>query len=337
MGFSFLARHPRIGEDAPMLGRLHRIACVAACLVAAAALAAADPPDPTSPGPLTAEAARRLDLAVGDPDPSIGSRLAAALTAEQITAAMYAGTRGERIVAIDAAEHLADPWPILPHLAAFLRAPERAAASQAAASLLGALARVAGRPSGAAELVPGQADQLVRTLLDAAKDDVLATDLRVAALQAIRLLAEIAHRPFPPPEPLLRDAEPAVTSAAIALLAPPLAEGSLAILAEIAGKGADPLVRGQAVGALCENALHHGVAAPSADLAKLIRGVFVTSAPAASLLPALACVSRFPPAARSGLVDLALAHPDPAVQRFWESAGSATVTRSRPSDSPTPP
>jgi hypothetical protein len=322
---------------APMPGRLPQIAAIAACLAAVALRLAADPPVAPLPGPLSADAARRLDLAIGDPDAATGNRLAALLTAEQTAAAMYHGTRGQRMVAIDAAAHLGDPWPILPYLAAFLRAPDRAAASQAAASLLDALARVAGRPDGAPDLVPGQADQLARSLLAAAKDDVLAPDLRVAALQAVRSLVEIARKRYAPAEPLLRDAEPSVASAAVALYSPPLADDELALLAGVSGQSAEPLVRGQAVGTLCENALYHGVAAPSADLALLIRGVFVTSAPAASLLPALACLSRFPPAARSGLVDLALAHPDPAVKRFWDSAGSATAVRSRPPGTPTPP
>jgi len=320
-----------------MPGRPMLVASLVACLAAAARLLAADSPTAPEPGPVSAEAARRLDLAIGDSDAATGNRLAATLTAEQIVAAMYRGSRGQRIVAIDAAAHLEDPWPILPYLAAFLRAPDRAAASQAAASLLAALERAAGRPGSAPDLVPGEADQLARSLLAAASNDVLAPDLRTAALQAVRALAEIADRRYAPTEPLLRDAEPSVASAALALFTPPLAEDELEILAGIAGPGGDPLVRGQAVGTLCENALHHGVAAPSADLAQLIRGIFVTSAPAASLLPALACLSRFPPAARADLVDLALAHPDPAVKRFWDSAGSATVTRSRPSDSPTPP
>jgi hypothetical protein len=320
----------------PMPRRLPPIVSISACLAAALPLAA-EPAAAPSPGPLSQESARRLEHAVGDPDATAGNRLAAALTAEQIAAAMYRGTRAQRIVAIDAAEHLEYPWPILPYLAAFLRAPDRAVASQATASLLGALARVAGRPDGAPELVPGEAAQLARSLFAAAEDEVLAPDLRASALQAVRSLAELSRRRYAPPAPLLHDAEPSVASAALALFAPPLSEDELAALADVALRGPDPLIRGQAVGALCENALHHGVAAPSADLARLIRGTFVASAPAASLLPALACLSRFPPAGRLGLVDLALAHPDPAVKRFWDSAGSATVTRSPPSGGLTPP
>jgi hypothetical protein len=117
MGFSFLARCPRIGEDAPMPGRLPQIVALTACLAAAAHHVAADPSTATPPGPLSAYAARRLDLAIGDPDAATGNRLAALLTSEQIAAAMYHGTRGQRMVAIDAAAHLEDPWPILPYLA----------------------------------------------------------------------------------------------------------------------------------------------------------------------------------------------------------------------------
>ena len=301
--------------------RLTSIAAISACLWTAASSLGAEPEPATPPGPLSADAAKRLDLAIGDPDAASGNRLAGALTAGQLAAAMYHGTRGQRIVAIDAAAHLEDPWPILPFLAAFLRAPDRAVASQAAASLLAALAPIAGRPDGAPELVPGQADQLARSMLATADNDVLATDLRAAALQAVRILGEIAHRRYAPSEASVLDAEQSVASAAIALWSPPLAEDEIALLADVAVSGADPMLRGQAVGALCENALHHGVAAPSADLARLMRGTFVSSAPAASLLPALACLSRFPPAARSGIIDLALAHPDPAVKRFWDSAG----------------
>jgi hypothetical protein len=304
-----------------MPSRPQLTAALVACLSTAAGGLGANPESAAPPGPLSAKTARRLDLAIGDADAASGARLAGALTAEQLSAALYRGTRGQRIVAIDAAAHLEDPWPILPFLAAFLRAPDRAVASQAAASLLAALAPLVGRPDGAPELVPGQADQLARSMLAAADDDVLAPDLRATALQAVRILGEIAHRRYAPSKALALDAEPSVASAAIALRSPPLAEDEIALLADVAVNGADPMLRGQAVGALCENALHHGVAAPSADLARLLRGTFAPSAPAASLLPALACLSRFPPAARSGIVDLALAHPDPAVKRFWDSAG----------------
>ena len=291
---------------------------VAIALLAGRAASAGDPVAP--PGRLTPQSRAQLARAVGNADAGIGARVAAQLTAEQIEAAMIHGTRAERLVAIEAAAHLENPWPILPYLAAFLGAEERAAASQAAASLLDALAGLAARPDAMSEVVPGQAAQLARSLLATAQNDVLALDLRVAALVAIRSLEEIARTAFAPDAALLESEEPPVASASMALLAPPLSDAQLSALAAIAEGSAEPSLRGQAIGALCENALSHKVAKPSDDLAALIRGIFDKSLPGAALLPALACLGRFPPEARAGLVDLALAHPDPAVKRFWDES-----------------
>jgi len=282
------------------------------------AAAKGDPVAP--PGQLTAESKRLLARAVGEADAGIGARLATLLTSEQIIAAMYRGNRAERLVALEAAAHLSNPWPVLPFLAAFLGAEERGAASQAAASLLAALDTLAARPAPAGEVVPGQTAQLVRSLFAVAENDVYALDLRVSALVAIRTLGEISRTAHVPPNALLESTEFPIVSASMALLSPPLNDAALSTLATIAESSNEPLLRGQATGLLCENALFHRVAKPSDDLAALIRGVFDAKLPGAALLPALACLCRFPPEAQSGLVDLALAHPDPAVKRFWDAS-----------------
>jgi hypothetical protein len=318
-GVPLLPAHGLSANIAPMHRTVTSTALLAAIALAVGGAASAGDPVPP-PGPLTPQSRAQLARAVGNPDPGAGARVAAVLTAEQIEAAMIHGTRAERLVAIDAAAHLEDPWPILPFLAAFLGAEERAAASQAAASLLDALDALAARPGAMNEVVPGQAAQLARSLFATAKNDVLALDLRVAALAAVRALGEITRASFAPEDGLLESAQPPIASAAMALLSPPLRDAQLSSLATIAEGAADPMLRGQAVGALCENALAHKVSKPSDDLAALIRGVFDKGLPAPALLPALACIGRFPPEARAGLVDLALAHPDPAVKRFWDAS-----------------
>lgn len=302
----------------PASGHIAVAALAAALAVATPGAARGDSAEP--PGPLEPQSRVQLARAVGNADAGIGARVAAALTAEQLVAALYRGSRAERLVALEAAGRLEDPWPILPYLSAFLAAPERAAASQAAASLLGALERLGARPSPGAEVPRARAAQLVRGLFEVAGNDLLAVDLRAAALAAIRALAEITGAPHAPGDDLLEAREPAIASAAMALLAPPLDDAALASLAAIAESADDPLLRGQAVGALCENALFHKAPKPTEDLAALVRGVFDGGLPAPALLPALACLGRFPPEARSGLVDLALAHPDPAVRRFWDAS-----------------
>jgi hypothetical protein len=270
----------------------------------------------SSPSP---ETARAIEGVVGDPDPAAVQRLAGATAPPQLVAAIYRGDRAQRLAAIEACAHLPDPWPVLPYLAAVMSSQERQAASRATESLLGDLAREASAPGRCTELVPGQAAQLVEQLARIADDERLDPDIRASALSAIGMVSAIDGAPHPPDAELLEDPEDAVRGAAMAMLAPPLEESEIQPVAEMAAGDESRMLRGQASGLLCENALAHGVTAPSPDLRKLLATVVGDPAsPPDAVAPVLGCLVRFAPAARADLVEAALGHPSPEVRKYWE-------------------
>ena len=112
----------------------------------------------------TPETVRAIELVVGNPDPAAVQRLAGVLAPPQLIAAIHRGDRTQRLAALEACGHLADPWPVLPYLAAVMSARERQAASRATEALLTDLARESSAPDRSTDLVPGQAAQLGRLL-----------------------------------------------------------------------------------------------------------------------------------------------------------------------------
>jgi hypothetical protein len=127
-------------------------------------------------------------------------------------------------------------------------------------------------------------------------------------------------REWEPLDDLLDDTEPGIRRAAVAFLGVPLGKDELGRLVDLVSDDGDPLLRGQVAALLCENALAHGVDAPSKDLAALLRELLDDrEIPADGIVPVLACLVRFPVAARVDLIDLALKHPDSAVGDFWEA------------------
>lgn len=266
----------------------------------------------------TAASSRQIQRAVGDPDPGVLHRLAEALPPAELVAAVYRGSRSQRLTTLEAAAYLADPWPVLPFLAAVMGASERQAASRATGSLLAALERQQRTLSGAADLVPGQAAQLVEQLSGIAADDRLDPDIRTSALGAMSIVATIDGAPHPPGAELFEDSETAVRGAALAMLEPPLGDDQLALVAVMAAGDVDRMLRGQAAALLCENALAHGVTAPSPDLRKLLSAVLGDPAsPPEAIASVLGCLARFAPASRADLVEAALGNPAPEVERFW--------------------
>jgi hypothetical protein len=267
----------------------------------------------------SAETARAIARVVGNPDPGAVRQLGGATAPTQLIAAIYRGDRTQRMAALEASGHLSDPWPVLPYLAAVMSAPERQAASRATEALLSDLERESRAPDRAVDLVPGQAEQLVEQLAAAAADGRLDPDIRTSALAGISMIALIDGATHLPDPAFLEDEEAAVRGAAMAMLTPPLADPHIRPVAEMAAGDDDRMLRGQAAGLLCENALSHGVTAPSPDLRKLLIAIIADPAfPAEGIAPVLGCLVRFAPASRADLVNAALRHPAPEVKSFWE-------------------
>jgi len=292
-------------------------ASVCTALLLAATTAGSD--DQWVDDALTVETARAIGGVLGNTDPAALARLAATIPPPQLITAIYRGDRSQRLAALEACGHLSDPWPALPYLAAVMGAPERQVASRATEALLGDLARECGSPDRDVDLVPGQAAQLAAQLAGLAADERLDPDVRASALAAMAMVHHVGGGAVRPDAELFEDGEAAVRGAALAMLTPPLDETLLIPVAEMAAGDDDERLRGQAAGLLCENALSHGVTAPSPDLRKLLAALVADpTAPAEALAPVLGCLVRFSPASRADLVEAALRHPAPAVRSYWE-------------------
>jgi hypothetical protein len=273
-------------------------------------------------GMLSASAAGSLARAVGSAEVSVLARVAAALPGEDIIVACYRGTRAERLVALSVAAHAGPGGEVLPYLAALAGSRQRETASRAAGSLLAALQRLEASAEADYEFVPGQADQLASQCLDLARDRRLAPDLRLVGLTSGARIARLGKRQVPPPAELFDDRESALRGGALALLDVPLGRDDLARVARMASADADPVLRGQAAGLLCENALAHRVAEPSADLARVMRDVADDErVPPDGLAPLLGCLVRFSPIARAGLVERVLSRDRPGLAELWKALG----------------
>lgn len=258
--------------------------------------------------------------AVGDPDPAASHRLARLVTSRQLVQAFYTGSRTERLVALDVAGCLEDPWTILPYLASLMGARDRQVSSRAAGALLKHLSGGNCGIQELAEVVPGQVVQLMDQLLSLANDVRLDVDLRASALAGIRFLRERGYVFSGDFSELLRDPDRAVRRAALAVVDHPISEDYLSVLASIVFDDQDSRLRGQAAALLCENALVHGVSAPSKDLTTVMKTVIGDAqVPADAIAPLLACLSHFPAPARADLIDLASSHPDKRVGEYWKS------------------
>lgn len=266
-----------------------------------------------------------LSSAYGSPDPAVPHRIARELGAGQLVSALYRGTRGERLVALDAASvpSLGEPFAVLPSLAALMGARDRRVASRATRGVLTLLRREAAHSSGFREVVPGQLVQLKEQLKPLAEDGRLDPDVRVTALLAISIL----NSKLPKSDQawlgeLLSAPESVIRHAAISTLSLPTDEDTLKQLAQVATRDAEPASRGLATAAVCENALSHGVEEPSKDLITLLKTTLKDKQiPGDALGGTIMCISHFKGTERADLVDLILAHPDSAVSDLWKSVG----------------
>lgn len=287
----------------------------AVILAAATSLASEDtgPPD----GPLDRDVSALLDGAVGSADPGVFARLANRISASDLIVAIYRGNRAQRLMAVEIAGHLENPWPILPYLAALMTTGHRDLASRSSGAVLGALEAWSRKPGDDGEVIDGQVVQLAGMLQAVALDDRLSLDVRGAALSATGILGRVCDKVGPPLE-LMSDPEPYLRGGLIAMLKPPFEDAVLSRLLAVVDGDPVPLVRGQAARLLCENALAHKVLSPSRDLEKVLLGVIDTAGDAEAILPMLGCLIRFPPEGRASLVDAALKQPDPAIGKYWE-------------------
>ncbi|MCP4605517.1 MAG: hypothetical protein GY847_34185 [Proteobacteria bacterium] len=270
--------------------------------------------------PLDSKVQNPLIDVQGDPDPLIPHRIARLLTPEQLRSAFYKGTRTERLVALDAAGQLNDSWSVLPYLGALMGARDRQVASRAAQSLVISLTKETQKHVVSSETVPGQAKQLAEQLLSIARDVRLDLDVRTSSLVGIELLKMQGHTIQPDLSDLLEEDEVVIRRAVLATLEPPIAENILAGLAGMTIGDDNLRLRGQAAALLCENALAHGVEAPSEDLARVLSTVLGNAeVPADGIGPIMGCLARFPARARIDLISLARSHPDPAVEQYWKA------------------
>ena len=264
-----------------------------------------------------------LQKAVFNPDPVITHYLAITLTPGELVSAFYHGSRAERLIALDVAGCLEQPWPVLAYLGALMGARDRQVASRATDALLNHLSRKSGPILGFLEVVPAQAQQLAVQLQSLARDVRLDVDIRVSALVGLKLLGEAGLIAKPNLEGLLSDEEVLVRRAAFAILSPPIALDDLVLVAGMATGDEDMRLRGQAAALLCENALEQRAVAPSKDLVRVLENVIGDAeVPADAICPVLACLAHFPTEARVDLIDLAHSHPDPSVKEFWRAIQS---------------
>jgi hypothetical protein len=293
------------------------VSCIAAAAFLAGALSVISD-DERALHELAPPTRKLLREAVGDPDPASACRLADNLAPGQLISAIYIGTRVERLIALDAAGCLDNPWPMLPYVAALMGARERHVASRASFVLVNSLSGLTGKPY--LELVEGQVAQLVTQLLLLARDMRLDLDIRVSALAGVQSLHTIGNQVKTIPLELLEDDDTVIRRAGLALLEPPMEESTLIVLAKMVGEDDDLGLRGQAAALLCENALAHGVRAPSKDLTGVMESVLGNDeVPAGAIGSVLSCLSHFPTETRVDLIDLAMGHPDPAIKTFWKS------------------
>ncbi|MFO8073148.1 MAG: hypothetical protein R6V85_14850 [Polyangia bacterium] len=299
-------------------------AAISCCLLATALWSAAADSRRPAPGRENSRGARevlrRLDA---DPDPAAVRVAARALTPRDLLTAVYRGDRSQRLVAVSAAGYLDDPLPMIPYLVALSGARQRETASRAAHALLLSLDRLESGPEAAPELIGAQARQIAGQSLDLAKDERLDVDIRVVGVETARRVSALGGVE-PELEGLLADGCPALRGAALAAWTPPLSKSALAAAAEMVERDESPMLRGQAAGLLCENALAHGVKAPSPDLIRLLRGAIADrTTPAEGVAPIMACLARFSPRARSELVEGMRDRDDEALADLWEELTAA--------------
>jgi hypothetical protein len=269
---------------------------------------------------LSAQDAAALDRVIGSKDPAVFQTLGITVSPQGLIAAFYGNSRSRRLAALQAAGNLPDPWPVVDYLVSFLQARQYRAAALAAHSLELALETIArAHAQGALEVTSGQIRQVSLQLLKVAARRELSRDARVVALRACRVLATFLPTLSPDTASFLNDDDPLIRSQALAFFSLPLSESALRAVGRAAIDDSDVQVRGQAVGILCENALALQVERPSADLEKLMRALIEEHAVSDAVATLMPCLARLPYESRQVLTDQLASHPNPDVQRLWNT------------------
>ncbi len=265
----------------------------------------------------------------GDPDPAGPCRTAHSLDFDEMKKALYEGDRRQQLTAVDGAACVVAPFDMLPYLAALMGARDRQVAARASSALTEQVERLAERPTGFAEVIPGQASAILDQLLAVAKDPRVDLDIRLAAFKnchRIQLATGIENGSAPfgltnGSAPFgLTDEEPLIRLAAMSGISVPMEKNVLEKVAGVATEDDDPRLQGTATAIICENALAHGVTKPSKDLAEILKSTLADAdVPGTAIASILSCVKRFDAEVRSDFVSIALSHPDPAIAEFWKS------------------
>jgi len=275
--------------------------------------------DRPKPNELDKETLRLFTMLEGGIDPGIWGKLVDHISVHALVSAFYSDNRSVRLIALEAAGYVDSPLPLLPYLAVLMRASDRQTASRAAASVLRNLERISQRVEGACDVVPGQIVQLARMLTKTASNDMLAVDIRASSLQAVIMLSRFSPGCCVIPKVFLKDSKEAVRASALSSFDVPLKDEDLSALAEMVQEDSSPMLRGQSVALLCENALSHGVEEPSQDLTELMLSVIESFDEAESAAVLLGCLIRFKPSARAEIVEAALKNSSSSVKEYWES------------------
>jgi hypothetical protein len=261
---------------------------------------------------------------MGNSDPAVPVRLAAHVGPKQLVAAFYRGSRSDRLVALDAAAFTRDPFYVAPSLAALMGAADRQVASGAAEALDTLILNAVSSPAGFSAVVPKQAMQLIEQLRAVALDRRLDVDIRSVAMDGIIALSGIAGWEIEAwALALVNDSETIVRQKALGALTLPLSEKAVAVVAKMVAADNHLGVRGQAAEILCENARQHKVKDPSDDLTTILKSTMQTPGmPVSAIGGILACLTQFDGKNQGTLVDIAVAHPDPAVKALWKAVKS---------------
>ena len=230
-------------------------------------------------------------------------------------AAFYSTVPAIQLSALEVAGYCADPWPVLPYLAAFTSARERRASSVAVLSLINALNGISDLTKDPVFPVKGQKMQLFITLDKTAADTTLDKDIRAGALYGIVLLNNISGSNYIPDEALFFDKIADIRIRALSMLPFPLDKNALKKLSVAAGDD-DETVKGCAASILCENALSLGVDTLSEDLSDFIEEVLNEDNPRSSA-GVMGCLARLKPADRAGFSDIIANLKDSRLQSYW--------------------
>lgn len=298
------------------------VSLCAAALISTGLIRLATGDDASEPHPLTASDAQQLAAATGNADTVVLLRIARQLGTQKLISVIYKGTRSQRLAALDAAAYVDTPTAMLPTLAALLSASDRQTAARAAGTMMTILFDPAARAAQMAEIIPGQATQIITQLIPVAKDPRLDADIRIAAMVGINRLSRFA----PAADAgwslaLLADEEPLMREMSAAQQSVPLSKEALLKLAKLSIEDSNGSVRGVSAAMLCENALFHGVKEPSQDLADILTVVVKDPTISADALASvLICLARFAPAGRrQSIFEAAGSNPNEAVIKLLKT------------------